>query len=344
MLAPTEPMEQSPRAGELPFYGPNELLPVLLACVMGFQHSLSMVGGIITPPALVSSGLIMSGLCSILQVVRLKIPFTKYFIGSGLLSVMGTSFTFLPIAQGAVAAQMNDPENPVDFPTAYGGLLGCFMIGSFGMGRRAPSAPITRALTCRVGFSTLPYGSPVYIGLGFFVMVCTLVLEALRLPLHAQLPGGHRASAGLRARGLTSDPEGNPYVSTQGMQDAPAVTFLWVTYFPISLYAPALLPVIIGFVVSGVESIGDLTASGEASGLDPDSMEQTVAVQGGLLGDSTSSFLAALAFSMPNTTFSQNNGIGAFFTSIPQPVLGGMTTFLFANITVSGIKVITSSL
>jgi xanthine/uracil permease len=34
--------------------------------------------------------------------------------------------------------------------------------------------------------------------------------------------------------------------------------------------------------------------------------------------------------------------VGAFFTSIPQPVLGGMTTFLFANMTVSGIKVMTS--
>jgi xanthine/uracil permease len=60
-----------------------------------------------------------------------KIPFTKYYIGSGLLSVMGTSFTFLPIAQAAISAQVNDPENPVDFPTAFGGLLGVFMIGSF---------------------------------------------------------------------------------------------------------------------------------------------------------------------------------------------------------------------
>ena len=34
--------------------------------------------------------------------------------------------------------------------------------------------------------------------------------------------------------------------------------------------------------------------------------------------------------------------VGAFFTSIPQPVLGGMSTFLFANIAVSGIKVMTS--
>lgn len=34
--------------------------------------------------------------------------------------------------------------------------------------------------------------------------------------------------------------------------------------------------------------------------------------------------------------------VGAFFTSIPPPVLGGMSTFLFANIAVSGIKVMTS--
>jgi uric acid-xanthine permease len=34
--------------------------------------------------------------------------------------------------------------------------------------------------------------------------------------------------------------------------------------------------------------------------------------------------------------------VGAFFTSIPQPVLGGMTTFLFANMTISGVKVMTS--
>lgn len=73
---------------------------------------------------------------------------------------------------------------------------------------------------------------------------------------------------------------------------------------------------------------------------------------------------------LPSTTLSQNIGIisltkvasrkagyacaiwmflygifgkfGAFFTVIPQPALGGMSTFLFCNIAVSGIKVMTS--
>ncbi|CAE7795122.1 uapA, partial [Symbiodinium sp. KB8] len=48
----------------------------------------------------------------------------------------------------------------------------------------------------------------------------------------------------------------------------------------------------------------------------------------------------------PNTTFSQNNGViaitkfGAAIASIPDAVLGGMTTFLFANVLVSGINIV----
>jgi xanthine/uracil permease len=59
------------------------------------------------------------------------------------------------------------------------------------------------------------------------------------------------------------------------------------------------------FLVSGVETIGDLTATGEASGLAPGSDRQAEAIQGGLLGDAVNSIFAALAMSLPNTTFSQ---------------------------------------
>jgi uric acid-xanthine permease len=89
-------------------------------------------------------------------------------------------------------------------------------------------------------------------------------------------------------------------------------------------------------------------------------------IQGGITGDALSSFFAALATSLPNTTFSQNNGvisltrcasrhaglaaagwlfvmgifakIAAFITTIPDCVLGGMTTFLFASVTISGAE------
>jgi xanthine/uracil permease len=32
---------------------------------------------------------------------------------------------------------------------------------------------------------------------------------------------------------FTTDPNGDAYVSTEGIQTAPAITFLWTTYFPI---------------------------------------------------------------------------------------------------------------
>jgi len=38
------PWSKNQGARELPFYGPQDVLPVILAVVMGFQHSLSMVG------------------------------------------------------------------------------------------------------------------------------------------------------------------------------------------------------------------------------------------------------------------------------------------------------------
>lgn len=94
--------------------------------------------------------------------------------------------------------------------------------------------------------------------------------------------------------------------------------------------------------------------------------QYNTSIQGGLTADAISSFLSALFTSMPNTTFSQNNGVialskcasrragyacgvwlillGIFskvsgiVTSIPDCVLGGMTVFLFANVLASGIN------
>ncbi|KAH9304469.1 hypothetical protein KI387_008873, partial [Taxus chinensis] len=95
-----------------PFYGKDEKISVFLAAVMGLQHALAMVGGIITPPLLISSSagfstasqaylvsaaLIVASFASLIQILQFKIPFTSYVVGSGLLSVMGITFTVVPI-------------------------------------------------------------------------------------------------------------------------------------------------------------------------------------------------------------------------------------------------------
>lgn len=64
--------------------------------------------------------------------------------------------------------------------------------------------------------------------------------------------------------------DGMSYVTSDKIAAAPAITFLWVETFPIGFYGPGLLPMLIAFVVSTVESIGDITATAEASGLRTD--------------------------------------------------------------------------
>lgn len=140
------------------------------------------------------------------------------------------------------------------------------------------------------------------------------------------------------------------------MDSAPVVTFLWTTTFPLKIYWPLIIPTIIAYVITAVESIGDISATEEASGLLPEGEEHDKRIQGGILGDGVSTLFSTLGMSTPNTTFSQNNGVisltgcasrgagyacgfflilsgifakvGAFFVSIPNCVLGGMTTYV----------------
>ena len=95
-----------------PFFGLNEKMPVLLAFLLGFQHALSMLAGIITPPIilsssanldpelqsyLVSTSLIVCGILSSIQITRFHIWRSPYYVGTGLISVVGTSFATIPV-------------------------------------------------------------------------------------------------------------------------------------------------------------------------------------------------------------------------------------------------------
>jgi xanthine/uracil permease len=129
-----------------PFFGLNARMPVLLAMLLGFQHSLAMLAGIITPPIilssaahldgnmqayLVSTSLIVSGILSSIQISRFHIYRTPYYLGTGLLSVVGTSFATIPVATGALGQMYangycpSDADgNPLACPRGYGAILG----------------------------------------------------------------------------------------------------------------------------------------------------------------------------------------------------------------------------
>lgn len=84
-----------------------------------------------------------------------------------------------------------------------------------------------------------------------------------------------------------------------------------VETFPISVHGPAIIPMLFAFVVTAMETMGDVTATEHASRLNPTDEQHSKRVQGGLLGDSVGTFFAALGTTTPNTTLSQNNGIVA---------------------------------
>lgn len=123
------------------------------------------------------------------------------------------------------------------------------------------------------------------------------------------------------------------------------------------------------FVVSlAMEAIGDITASAEVSRQPVVGDVFDSRIQGGILGDGISGFFSALFTVTPLSTFAQNNGVIAItrcanrgagrwcccflilfgvlgklsgvFLAIPNPVLGGVTTFLFASVATSGVRVL----
>jgi xanthine/uracil permease len=143
---------------------------------MGLQHAFAMIGGLITPPLVIfrftvcgfpfcppleqyaiSAALITSGICTLINLSKLPIPYSEkifghvIYVGSGVLSVMvsiilyiiccnpsgtltafairfylqGTSFTFLPVFEISIAQMKADG---IDGEVAYGKMLGTSMV------------------------------------------------------------------------------------------------------------------------------------------------------------------------------------------------------------------------
>ena len=128
----------------------------------------------------------------------------------------------------------------------------------------------------------------------------------------------------------------------------------------------AIMPVMIMFVVTAVETVGDISGVMEG-GMNREPTDKELS--GGVICDGLGSAFAALFGVLPNTSFSQNVGlvsltkvvnrfaismgaiflilcgfcpkIGALMSIMPQSVLGGAAVMMFASILISGIQLIT---
>jgi hypothetical protein len=93
LFLPNIPFMKKPRRAA-PFFGLDDKMPLVLALLLGFQHALAMLAGIITPPLimsgqggvnlpaaeqqyLVSTSLIVCGILSSVQITRFHIRGTS---------------------------------------------------------------------------------------------------------------------------------------------------------------------------------------------------------------------------------------------------------------------------
>jgi NCS2 family nucleobase:cation symporter-2 len=128
-----------------PFFGLNDPMPVFLALLLGLQHALAMLAGIVTPPIILAAGLnlpaeltqylvsvslIVCGLLSSVQITRFHVYKTNYYIGSGVLSVVGVSFAIISVGPAAFAQMYEngfcptaDDGTPLPCPDGYGALI-----------------------------------------------------------------------------------------------------------------------------------------------------------------------------------------------------------------------------
>lgn len=128
----------------------------------------------------------------------------------------------------------------------------------------------------------------------------------------------------------------------------------------------AIVPVLIMFIVTAVETVGDISGVMEG-GMGREATDKELS--GGVICDGIGSTIAAFFGVLPNTSFSQNVGLvamtkvvnrlalatgavflvlcglipklGALVSIMPQAVLGGAAVMMFSSIVISGIQLVT---
>lgn len=149
----------------------------------------------------------------------------------------------------------------------------------------------------------LPFGDPRLIGLGFLSFMTIVLVELFGSPFMRNAS----IVIGLIVGSIVAGAAG--YIDASAINRAPAITFLWVKRFPLSIYGPAILPCIAVYTILAVEAIGDITASSEVSRVEVSGDVFDSRIQGGVLADGLAGLLSSLATVTPMSIFAQNNGV-----------------------------------
>ena len=354
-------------------------VPVSKAIPFGLQHILAMFVANIAPiiivagasgldssdsAMLIQSAMIIAGIGTLIQL------FPLWKIGSGLPIVMGISFTFV-----SVFCYLG--------PTyGYNAIVGAVLVGGIIEGILGLFAkywiklitPIVSAsVVTAIGFSLLSVGAASFGGgsgssnfgsatnwiLGTITLLCCILFNIFAKSYWKQLS----VLFGLVVGYIVAACMG--VVDFSGFKDASIIALPSLMPFKPEFNADAILSVVLIFLVSATETIGDTSALA-MSGLGRDATPKEVS--GSLACDGFISALSSVFGCLPITSFSQNVGLvamtkvvnrfttglgalimilagifpifGVLLATLPDAVLGGCTIMMFGTIVVSGLQMI----
>ena len=339
--------------------------------------------------SLLQNAMLMAGVITLVQL------FAVGPIGGKVPIIMGTSSGFIGVFN-SVTATMGGGV------VAYGAIMGASIIGGLFetvLGfflkplRRFFPAVVTGTVVLSIGLSLISVGINSFGGgnnaadfgtaenlcLALFVLVMILVFKhgtkgflsssSILLGIVCGYIAAIVMGFVLPTTGITA--EGAEYTKAWVLNWQKVADVAWFEIPKLMPVKPvfdmrAIIPVLIMFIVTAVETVGDISGVMEG-GLGREATDRELA--GGVTCDGLGSSFAALFGVLPNTSFSQNVGLvamtkvvnrfalatgavflilcglcpklGALVSIMPQSVLGGAAVMMFSSIVISGIQLIT---
>ena len=380
-----EPRHTSPTPDTGLIYGLNDRPPFKEAFFAALQHLLAIFVAIITPPLiiagalkldaettsyLVSMALFASGISTFVQCRRFSC------IGTGLLCIQGTSFSFIgPIIAAGMAGGL---------PLIFGSCMAASCVEMvisrvLKYTRRIITPLISGIVVTLIGMSLIKvgitacgggavaqadgtFGSLRHVGLAALVLVIIIFFNR---------SGNRYLRMSSIVIGLII---GYAAAWTMGMVDFSSIESYGGFNLPLpfryglDINLSSFIALGLIFLITAIEAYGDITANSLISGEPVEGDKFIRRASGGILADGFNSMLAGVFNSFPNSIFAQNNGmiqltgvasryvgyyiagflillglfpaVGLVFSLMPEPVLGGATLLMFGTVAAAGIRII----
>lgn len=354
--------------------------PLKESIPLGLQHVFAMFLSNLTPAILVASicgitgqdlvilvqsSMVIGGIATLMQTYPIGNT------GGKLPIMMGISSGFIPTNM-AIAKNYGMPA--LLGAILVGGII-CAILGYFikHLRRLFPNI-VTGTVVLTIGLSLLPIGINAIAGgdgtpdfaspknwiVGLVVLVIVLLLQNYG-------KGFTKTSAvliGIIIGYVIAIPLG--MVDFGSIRDAGWFALPKPFHFGMEFEMGAIIPMTIMFVVTAVETIGDVSAI-TLGGAGREATEKELS--GSVISNGLSSILAAVFNTLPTTSFSQNVGMvaltkvmsrfvvatgavflllagfipkfGAILSTIPQCVIGGASLIIFSQIAMTGIDILT---